>query len=32
MNADPTSMKHISADVLEFEALRDLLGRYVASP
>src|SRR5256885_773755 len=32
MNADYTSMKHASVDVLEFEALRELLGRYVASP
>ena len=32
MNADSTSMKHASADVLEFEGLRELLGRYVASP
>src|SRR5258708_3306063 len=32
MNADSTSMKHASVDVLEFEALRELLGRYVASP
>ena len=32
MNADSTSMKHASADALEFEALCELLGRYVASP
>jgi DNA mismatch repair protein MutS2 len=32
MSADSSSMKHTSADVLEFEALRELLGRYVASP
>ena len=32
MNTDTSSMKHASADVLEFEGLRELLGRYVASP
>src|SRR5258706_14148504 len=32
MNVDSTSMRHTSADVLEFEVLRELLGRYIASP
>ncbi len=32
MNADSTSMNHTSADVLEFESLRELLARYMASP
>src|SRR5437899_7423153 len=32
MNVDSTSMRHTSADVLEFEVLREVLGRYGASP